>query len=358
MANGPTGASSYRGPAMTDVARLAGLSHQTVSRVINNHANVRPTTRVRVLAAIEELGYRRNSAARTLVTGRSQTLGVVSLNSTLYGPASTLYGIEQAALDSHYFITVATLRSTDRAAVRQAIGRLVDQGVDGIVVIAPLESVAEALADLPVGLPVVAVEGDADAEIDTVTVDQRAGARAATEHLLNKGHQTVWHVAGPQDWFEARHRSAGWQNTLEEAGAEVPPPLSGDWSPRSGFEAGRVLARMPDVTAVFAANDSMALGVLRALHDYGRDVPGDVSLIGFDDLPEVAYLTPRLTTVRQDFAEVGRRGLALLVEQIESGVKGARRVVVGTTLIVRDSTRELDRPVSSRRRGAASGGGQ
>jgi DNA-binding LacI/PurR family transcriptional regulator len=138
----------------------------------------------------------------------------------------------------------------------------------------------------------------------------------------------------------------------------VPPPLSGDWSPRSGFEAGRVLARMPDVTAVFAANDSMALGVLRALHDYGRDVPGDVSLIGFDDLPEVAYLTPRLTTVRQDFAEVGRRGLALLVEQIESGVKGARRVVVGTTLIVRDSTRELDRPVSTRRRGAASGGGQ
>jgi DNA-binding LacI/PurR family transcriptional regulator len=214
---------------MTDVARLAGVSHQTVSRVINNHVSVRPTTRVRVLAAIEQLGYRRNSAARALVTGRSQTLGVVSLNSTLYGPASTLYGIEQAALDSRYFVTVAALRSTDAAAVRQAIGRLVDQGVDGIVVIAPLVTVAQALADLPSGLAVVAVEGDADAEIDTVTVDQRAGARAATGHLLSCGHQTVWHVAGPQDWFEARHRAAGWQATLEAVGAEVPPPLSGDW---------------------------------------------------------------------------------------------------------------------------------
>jgi DNA-binding LacI/PurR family transcriptional regulator len=330
---------------MIDVARLAGLSHQTVSRVVNNRANVKPTTRARVLAAIQELHYRPNSAARALVTGKSQTLGVVTLNSTLHGPASTLYGIEQAALDSHYFITVTTLRSTDRAAVQQAIGRLVDQGVEGILVIAPLESVAQALSDLPAGLPVVAVEGDADAEIDTVTVDQRAGARAATEYLLDEGHNTVWHVAGPQDWFEARHRLAGWRSALMDVGAEVPQPLYGDWSAQSGFEAGRLLARMPDVTAVFAANDSMALGVLRALHDHGRQVPGHVSLIGFDDLPEVAYLTPRLTTVRQDFAEVGRRGLALLVEQIEARVTGPRRVVVGTTLIVRDSTRQLDRPV-------------
>jgi DNA-binding LacI/PurR family transcriptional regulator len=154
----------------------------------------------------------------------------------------------------------------------------------------------------------------------------------------------VWQVAGPQDWFEARHRAAGWQATLEAAGAEVPPPLHGDWSARSGFEAGRVLARMPDVTAVFAANDSMALGVLRALHEYGRDVPGDVSLVGFDDLPEVAYLTPPLTTVRQDFAEVGRRGLALLLEQIESGPRAPKRVVVGTTLVVRESTSQLGTP--------------
>src|SRR5690348_10023517 len=147
---------------MMDVAALAGVSHQTVSRVINQHPIVSTTTRMRVLAAIEQLGYRRNSAARALVTGRSQTLGVVTLNSTLYGPASTLYGIEQAALESQYFMTIASLRSTDRPAVRQAIGRLVDQGVDGVVVIAPLVSVAEALADVPNDLALVAVEGDAE----------------------------------------------------------------------------------------------------------------------------------------------------------------------------------------------------
>jgi DNA-binding LacI/PurR family transcriptional regulator len=339
-----------RGPAMMDVAVLAGVSHQTVSRVINALPGVKPTTRVRVLAAIEQLGYRRNSAARALVTGRSQTLGVVTLNSTLYGPASTLYGIEQAALESKYFITVASLRSTDRPAVRQAIGRLIDQGVEGVVIIAPLVALAEALADLPAGLPVVAVEGDADADIDVVTVDQDAGARAATEHLLAHGHKTVWHVAGPNDWLEARQRTVGWRRTLEEAGTEIPPPLRGDWSARSGYDAGRVLARMPDVTAIFAANDSMAVGILRAFHEAGRSIPGETSLVGFDDVPEAAYYSPPLTTVRQDFGEVGRRSLALLLDQVESGSRAAQRHVVETTLVVRDSTAGVPTEATPRRR--------
>lgn len=339
-----------RGPAMMDVAVLAGVSHQTVSRVINALPGVKPTTRVRVLAAIEQLGYRRNSAARALVTGRSQTLGVVTLNSTLYGPASTLYGIEQAALESKYFITVASLRSTDRPAVRQAIGRLIDQGVEGVVIIAPLVALAEALADLPADLPVVAVEGDADADIDVVTVDQDAGARAATAHLLAHGHKTVWHVAGPTDWLEARQRTVGWRRTLEEAGAEIPPPLRGDWSARSGYDAGRVLARMPDVTAIFAANDSMAVGILRAFHEAGRSIPGETSLVGFDDVPEAAYYSPPLTTVRQDFGEVGRRSLALLLDQVESGSRPAQRHVVETTLVVRDSTAGVPAEGTPRRR--------
>jgi DNA-binding LacI/PurR family transcriptional regulator len=338
--NASSGSASpaVRGPAMIDVATLAGVSHQTVSRVINNYPSVNPTTRTRVLAAIEQLGYRRNSAARALVTGRSQTLGVVTLNSTLYGPASTLYGIEQAALESQYFMTVASLRSTDRRAVRQAIDRLVDQGVDGVVVIAPLVSVAGALADLSHELPLVAVEGDADVEVDVVTVEQYAGAQAATRHLLELGHRTVWHVAGPNDWLEARQRLAGWRSTLAEAGGEVPPPLTGDWSARSGYDCGRVLANLPEVTAVFVANDSMAVGVLRAFHEYGRDVPNDISVVGFDDIPEAAYFTTPLTTVRQDFGEVGRRSLALLLDQIESGRRVKKRQVVESTLVVRAST--------------------
>jgi DNA-binding LacI/PurR family transcriptional regulator len=359
-------AASDRGPAMTDVAALAGVSHQTVSRVINKRSGVRPMTRMRVLAAIEELGYRPNTAARALVTGRSQTLGVVSMNSTLYGPASMLYGIEQAALESHYFITAASLRSTERQAVRQAIDRLMDQGVAGVVVIAPIESVAEALADVPSGLRVVAVEGDPDADVDVVTVDQFAGAVAATTHLLELGHQTVWHVTGPLDWPEARRRKAGWQATLETAGLEVPPPLTGDWSAHSGLEAGRVLARMDDVTAVFAGNDSMALGLLRAFAEHGRQVPDDISVVGFDDIPEAAYLAPPLTTVRQDFGEVGRRSLALLLDQIDRGEdpRVHERIVVPSVLVVRDSTsspltgsgtgRAASRPASGSRSGFAS----
>lgn len=323
---------------MTDVARLAGVSHQTVSRVINNYPGVKPLTRARVHAAIDELGYRRNSAARALVTGRTHTLGVVSLNSTLYGPASTLYGIERAARESQYSVSVASLPSTDRASVEEAIGRLVDQGVEGVVVIVPLVSVVDSLAGLSMDLPVVAVEGDSEAEVDVVTVDQAAGARSATEHLLACGHETVWHVAGPANWIEAQQRIAGWRATLDDAGVEVPPPLTGDWSPQSGYEAGRLLARMPEVKAIFAGNDSMALGILRALHEHGRDVPGDVSVVGFDAIPESAYFSPPLTTIQQDFGEVGRRSLALLLDQIESGARASQRLVVGTHLLLRQST--------------------
>ncbi|HEY5049866.1 MAG TPA: LacI family DNA-binding transcriptional regulator [Acidothermaceae bacterium] len=324
-------------PGMMDVALLAGVSHQTVSRVINMQSGVKATTRIRVQAAIEELGYRRNHAARTLATGRSQTLGVVMLNSTLYGPASTLYGIEQAALSARYLVTVASARSKDRSAVQEAIGRLVDQAVEGIVMIAPLVSVGEALAALPTDLPVVMIEGDLRTDVDVVTVDQTAGAKAATQHLLDCGHATVWHVAGPAEWVEARQRTAGWHAALEEAGADIPPPLSGDWSARSGFAAGRALARIPDLSAVFVANDSMALGVMRAMYDANRRVPADVSIVGFDDIPEAAYFTAPLTTVRQDFDEVGRSALALLVDQMRSGPRASKRIVVTTTLAVRSS---------------------
>lgn len=323
---------------MTDVARLAGVSHQTVHRVLNKHPGVRPGTRARVLGAIDQLGYRINTAARALVTGRSQTLGVVSLSSTLYGPASTLHGIERAVRDSPYFVSIATVRSIDRSSIREAISRLVDQSVEGIIVIAPLTSTAQALADLPTDLPVVLVEGDADVGVPVVTIDQVAGARAAVEHLLQSGHGTVWHVAGPGDWLEARGRVAGWRAALQDAGAEVPPPLAGDWAPQSGYEAGRVLGRMPDVTAVFAANDQMALGLLKALREYGRRVPDDISVVGFDDVPEAPFYDPALTTIRQDFGEVGRRSVALLLGQISSGARSTERLVVGSQLVVRDST--------------------
>ncbi len=344
---GPGSAGRGRPPAMTDVATLAGVSHQTVSRVLNEHPSVSPRTRTLVLAAVEQLGYRPNTAARALATGRSRTLGVLSMWGTLYGPASTLSGIQAAARDAQYGVTVVDLPSTDPAVLRQSTGMLLRHGVDGIIMIAPLRSSALALREAAGGVPLVVVEGQPSGDVAVVCVDQVAVGRTATQHLLDAGHETVWHVAGRPDFFDAEGRITGWREALQEAGAEVPPPLPGDWSPRAGYEAGQVLARMRGVTAVFAANDQMALGLLRALWEQGKRVPDDISLVGVDDIPEAAYFSPPLTTVRQDFAEVGRRSLAAALAQIESGRPAHERAVIPPELVVRDS---VARPVVPERR--------
>ena len=323
---------------MADVARVAGVSHQTVSRVLNDSMHVRPETRERVLSAMRELDYRPNPVARALVTGRSRTLGVVSFDTTLYGPASTLFGIERAAHEEGYFVSIVSLRSLDLASVLTAVERLRAQGVDGILIIAPQEAAVQAVPHVPPDMPVVAVEAGPDEAVPVVTVDQFAGAGRATRHLLELGHKTVWHIAGPTEWLEARQRIAGWRSALEAAGAEVPPLFSGDWSARSGYELGQRLGTLPEVTAVFAANDQMALGLLRALNEVGREVPREVSIVGFDDIPEAPYFTPPLTTVRQDFNELGRQSLMLLLDEISSSDRSSSRVVVPPELVIREST--------------------
>ncbi|WP_438017160.1 LacI family DNA-binding transcriptional regulator [Sorangium sp. So ce315] len=327
-----------RAAVMVDVARLAGVSHQTVSRVLHDSPHVHRDTRERVLEAIRQLDYRPSSVAQALVTGRSRTLGVVSFDTSLYGPASTLLGLEEAAHDAGYGVSIASVKSLSRAAVVDAVKRLCDQGADGVVVIAPQRSAVDALRHITSDVPVVAVEGGPDDSVPVVAVDQHGGAMAATRHLLDLGHRTVWHIAGPPDWLEADQRIESWRSTLIAAGVERPPLLRGDWSARSGYELGPQLASMPGVTAVFVANDQMALGLLRYLHEIGRDVPGDISIVGFDDIPEAAYFTPPLTTVNQDFSALGRRCLHLLLGQIESGEPSYARVVVETKLIVRKST--------------------
>jgi DNA-binding LacI/PurR family transcriptional regulator len=325
-------------PVMADVARLAGVSHQTVSRVLNNHPNVRVETRRRVQDAIRELDYRPNSAARTLVTRRSRTLGVISFDTTLYGPASMLFGIEQAARSAGYFISIVSLRAVDKGSLLEAVDRLRDQAVEGIVVIAPQTSGVGALSQIRSGIPLVGAGCGLQEQVPMVAIDNKAGAVAAVGYLLDLGHATVHHVAGPSTWFDATERTSGWRRTLEAAGAPVQAPVIGDWSARSGYVAGQRLAADPGVTAVFCANDQMALGLLRAMHETGRRVPGDISVIGFDDIPEASYFVPPLTTVRQDFGELGRRSLELLVEQLASGNDPGPHVLVTPELVVRDST--------------------
>ncbi|MGC4811025.1 LacI family DNA-binding transcriptional regulator [Micromonospora sp. DT228] len=322
---------------MTDVARLAGVSHQTVSRVLNGHPNVREQTRLRVRAAIAELGYRPNGAARALVTGRSQVIGVVAQNTTLYGPASMLAALEQTAAEEGFAVSVGSVRNLDHRSISAAVERHLSHRVAGIVVIAPVESAGEALEHLPQDVPLVTVDGDPSRPVPLVTVDQVAGARAATQHLLDAGHRTVWHVSGPFDWFDSVGRIDGWREALLAAGVDPPPLMPGDWSAASGYRCGQMLARMPEVTAVFTSNDHLALGVLRALHEFGRRVPHDISVVGFDDVPEAAYFIPPLTTVRPDFDAVARASLQMLLTQIESGTGGALRQTIAPTLVARGS---------------------
>jgi DNA-binding LacI/PurR family transcriptional regulator len=322
---------------MVDVARRAGVSHQTVSRVLNNHPNVRPQTRAGVLAAIRDLGYRPNAAARTLVTGRTNALGVISFDTTLYGPASMLYGIERAARPG-YSVAIASLQAFDRRSLLDAVERLLDQGVEGIIVIAPVLTAVAALGGLTPDVPLVAVGCLADVPLPSVAIDNRAGAAQATQHLLDLGHETVYHVAGPETWLDAQQRIAGWRDALRAAQAPEPGLLRGDWSARSGYELGHQLSGMPEATAVLCGNDSMALGLLRAFAERGRKVPDDVSVVGFDDIAEASYFLPPLTTVRQNFGELGRRALHLLMGHIGDGQPPGAPLPISPDLVVRAST--------------------
>jgi DNA-binding LacI/PurR family transcriptional regulator len=323
---------------MADVARLAGVSHQTVSRVVNGHRSVTPATRNRVEVAIAQLGYRRNTAARALVTRRSGVLGVVSVDTSHYGPASTLLSIEEAARSVGYFVSFVSVKTVDQLEMRAALDHLMTANVDGIVVIAPMRAAVEAVHGLASEVPLVVVEGTGSAGVASVVIDQVHGSRLATGHLLDLGHRTVHHVRGPHDWLEAEARVRGWQAELSSRRAVARECLVGDWTPESGYRAGLQLAQDPDVTAAFVANDQMALGVILGLHRAGRSVPGDVSIVGFDDIPEAGYLIPPLTTVRQDFAEVGRRCLQQLLALVHGTADGLDHLVVRPELVVRAST--------------------
>ena len=326
---------------MFDVAKAAGVSHQTVSRVLNGSAAVKESTRRRVNAVIDELGYHRNLAARALATHRSKTLGVVCFDSTLYGPASMLYAIEHAARAAGYYVSVASESTIDSTTLPRTLHRLAEQSVEGVVVIAPLSETRQALSGLRRDLPVVAVDGTGGMGLPVVSVDQVDGARQVTRHLLEQGASTVWHVTGAEGWTETDARLAGWREELTAAGRTIPEPLHGTWSAASGYQAGDALARRADVEAVFVANDQMALGLLRAFAEAGRAVPGDVLVAGFDDVPEAEFYSPPLTTVRQDFATVGRKSVEMLISRIEDTAEDPvddQPILVPAQLIVRQST--------------------
>jgi DNA-binding LacI/PurR family transcriptional regulator len=323
-------------PVMADVARLAGVSHQTVSRVINGASSIRPATKARVEQAIEELGYRPNTAARALVTRRSGIIGIVGTNSALFGPASVQRSVQEAARAAGYFSSLVPLAEVTVDELRGALDHLARQAVEAIVMVVARADALAVVHSAEAGLPLIVVEGDLSGRGLSVGVDQIEGARQATQHLIDLGHRAIDHVSGPTGWTEAEGRRTGYEQAMRAAGLTPRAHWEGDWTPARGYEIGRELASRGDASAVFVANDQMAIGVLHAFAEAGLAVPADVSVVGFDDIPEAGYLNPALTTVRQDFQAIGQKAIDLVTAALDGSSTSVP--LVPPELIIRDST--------------------
>jgi DNA-binding LacI/PurR family transcriptional regulator len=316
---------------MVDVARLAGVSGQTVLRVLNGNSNVSSELIERVGWAVQQLDYRRNTAARALSTGRSMNLGIVSFDLWQYGPTHVLFGIADAARQAGYATSLVCPAKNDPESAHAAIDHLIADNVDGIIVIAPVEGARAAIQAVPPEVPLVMTGAT------SVAIDEVLGARLATRHLLDLGHKSVWHVSGPEGWLGTDARIRGWREELTAARSVAHRVIPGDWSSESGYRAGLEIVRDREITAVFVANDQMALGVLQALQQNGLRVPEDVSVVGFDDIPESAYFLPSLTTVRLDFTALGRRCAEYLLANIR-GLPLSSTPPLKPQLLVRAST--------------------
>lgn len=342
--------SAARTPKMVtirDVARAAGMSTQTISRVINDRPNVAPTTRARVQRIIADLGYAPNMMAKSLSSGRSHTVGVVGFGLEYFGSTSILTGIEQRAQQLGYSVILTLLDEYELDRVDRILRAFLSRQVDGLVWTIPgvgrtFQGLSEQLTQA--GLPVVFLNKVATGNNQVVALNNRRGGQLATDHLLAQGYRRIGIITGPQGWWEARQRQLGWQDSLAAAGLGPEKALQtgGDWSPRSG-EQGlyRLLEQAPDLDAVFVSNDQMAIGVLQAARIRGLGVPENLGVVGFDDIPEAAYFYPALTTVRQDARALGALALEKLVRAIEgeSGDSAALSTTwIEPELIVRESS--------------------
>lgn len=330
--------SPRRRARMRDVAALAKVSHQTVSRVINGGI-VAPDTRERVLAAIQALGYRPNSTARALVTQRSGLLGIISPAQSYFGPSSMQLGVELAAHDRGFLTVLSPLEEFTADTLNDAIGRFASLSAEAIIVIEPLESILLDLDHLEAPMPLVAVmspEMGRRLGTPTATLDHIPGMRALLNHLRELGHRNIAHLGGRDGWYESRERKECYLEEMRDAGLTPWVIPTNSWASQAAFEAIMAVPLDSMPTAILAASDDLALGAIRALQLRGLRVPEDVSVVGIDDIPTAPFLTPSLTTVRQDFAALGKALVDLALECVEKGQAEARTIPV--ELIVRDSS--------------------
>ncbi len=332
-----TGSDAPRAPSIRDVARVAGVSHQTVSRVLNDHPNILPATRAKVVAAMAELQYRPSAAARALSNKRTKTIGVLAAGRAHYGPSLSILAIEEAARERGFSVTSSSVARADERSLRAAVVNLIDQDIEALVVIAPQQRVFDTVASLAPSIPCITLRAADTGDASALRGDEIAGARLAIRHLLLLGHSEIGHISGPPDWVEAEGRMQGCVEELAAHGLELRTSARGDWTADSGYEVGHRLLKNRDVTAYFCSSDAIAIGLMHAARDLHLDVPGDISIVGYDDVPEAAHVWPPLTTVRQDFAEMGRRCIAVLLGSEQS----VERVV--PRLVIRASTAMLHR---------------
>jgi DNA-binding LacI/PurR family transcriptional regulator len=322
------------------VAARAGVSHQTVSRVINQAPHVTEQTRERVMEAISALGYRPNKAARNLVSQRSTLIGVITFCQDSYGPSHALISIDRAAMQNGYNTLLASVVEPTIECIRRAAEDLLTYGVDGIILNVPIEIDLDSLQGVLGDGPYVVMDASGRKKISTVTIDHESGSRLGTEYLIDLGHRRIACISGPLNWRCARLRREGWLKTLRKSGLTEGPSIEGEWSGKGGYIAAqRLIERYPRrFTAIVAGNDQMALGVIRALSEAGLRVPQDVSVIGFDDMPEAAFFSPSLTTLTHDFEKLGRASFELVVRLIQDPNAPPDNQSVRPELICREST--------------------
>jgi len=329
-----------RRSTLHDVANYAEVSYQTVSRVINNHPNVSPETRERVQNAVLKLGYRPNKVAKSLVAKQSKTLGLLTFGMDHYGPAQMVINTERAAKELGYDLILSNINEPTLEQMRKALYNLSERQVDGILSIAPVAGISYAdMVQMCHDIPLVLIDPEMGQEIPSIVVDQRYGSKLISEYLINLGHRRIAEISGPFNWFGAQSRHQQWQETLRSAGLAPGESVEGDWTANSGYHAvHRLLTLNPGFTALVVGNDQMALGAIYALNEYNLRVPDDVSVVGFDDVPEAAFFRPPLTTVRQDFSQLGETGVRYLLDRMQSPDTPPHQHIIYPKLIVRKST--------------------
>ena len=338
-------------PTILDVASAAGVSYQTVSRVINSKAEVSEETREKVKRVIEELGYKPSAIARSLIQQRSYTLGVVTAGLKFIGPSRTLNGITQQAEEKGYTLLLKELPSFNTNNVQHIIDSLLSRHVDGLIWAAPeigdnRKWLEEELVKF--SIPVIFISMHPVDNFSVISIDNYLGGQIATQHLIECGYKNIGFISGPLDWWEARQRKRGWEKVQKEHSFAISENTwsEGNWSSSSGEEAfEKLIKQYPNMDAVFSANDQMALGVMSYAYKHHIRIPDDLAIIGFDDIAEAESFCPPLTTIRNDLLSVGRNAVNEIVSAIEDDREGkehhSNNFLVSPELIVRQSTKHI-----------------